>query len=92
MRERIVARFGMQWTDFDVLAAARTLTAPQLVFHDAQDLEVPISNGEAIVAAWPGATLVKTEGLGHKRIVHDESVVTRAVQFVSERKPIALSS
>jgi pimeloyl-ACP methyl ester carboxylesterase len=92
MQERIVARFGMEWSEFDVVAAARRLTAPLLVFHDAQDLEVPISNGEAIAAAWPGATLVRTEGLGHKRIVHDEAVVARAVRFVGERKPIALSS
>ena len=63
-----------------------------LVFHDVQDSEVAISNGEAIASAWPGATLVKTEGLGHKRIVHDEGVVTRAVRFLTERKPIALSS
>jgi len=92
MRERIVARFGMEWSEFDTVAAARRLTAPLLVFHDAQDSEVPVSNGEAIAAAWPGATLVRTEGLGHKRIVHDEGVVRRAVQFLTDRKPIALSS
>jgi len=88
MQERIVGKFGMEWLEFDVVAAARKMTAPLLVFHDAQDSEVPVSSGEAIASAWAGSTLVKTEGLGHKRIVHDEAVVRQAVHFL-ERNPLS---
>lgn len=83
MERRIARMFGMSWPEFDVPAAARKLAAPLLVFHDALDAEVPLSNGEAIANAWPGAVLVKTEGLGHTRIVHDEAVVARAVEFLA---------
>jgi pimeloyl-ACP methyl ester carboxylesterase len=53
------------------------------VIHDRDDAEVPVANGEAIAAAWPGAQLVTTGGLGHTRIVHDPQVVARAVAFVT---------
>jgi pimeloyl-ACP methyl ester carboxylesterase len=82
MERRIVEKFGMEWEEFDVLAAAKKLSAPLLIVHDSGDAEVPVAHGEAIVASWPGAALVRTEGLGHKRIVHDADVVARAMQFL----------
>jgi hypothetical protein len=44
---------------------------------------VPFAHGAAIAAAWPGARLVATEGLGHKRIVSEPSIVRDAVDFVA---------
>lgn len=82
MENRIERVFGVRWSDFDVLAAARRRSGPALVIHDAEDSEVPWSNGEAIARAWPGAELVTTRGLGHTRIVHDPGVVARAVEFL----------
>ncbi len=82
MKRRIERRFGQSWKDFDVLRAARAMAAPLLVFHDREDRDVPWSDGAAIAAAWPGAELVSTAGLGHRRIVQDPSVVSRAVGFL----------
>ncbi|MEO8348943.1 MAG: alpha/beta fold hydrolase [Acidobacteriota bacterium] len=82
MKAKIEKRFGTRWEEFDVLGAARKMTAPLLVFHDPDDRDVAWTDGAAIVAAWPGAELVSTEGLGHRRIVHHASVVARAVAFL----------
>ena len=82
MRRSIERRFGQKWEEFDVLAAARTMTAPLLVIHDRDDFDVAWTDGAAIASAWPGAELVSTTGLGHRRIVHDPEVVSRAVRFV----------
>jgi pimeloyl-ACP methyl ester carboxylesterase len=83
-------KFGYRWTDFNVpRVAAALMTAPLLVFHDEDDPEVPKTDGEAIVRQWPGAELVSTRGLGHKRIVHDPEVVRRGVEFLRERVPAA---
>jgi pimeloyl-ACP methyl ester carboxylesterase len=84
MKQNIERRFGQKWEEFDVLAAARTMTAPLLVFHDREDRDVPWSDGAAIAAAWPGAELVSTVGLGHRRIVQDPQVIARAVGFLAE--------
>ena len=43
---------------------------------------MPWSDGAAIAGAWPGARLVTTTGLGHRRILRDERVVSQAVAFV----------
>jgi pimeloyl-ACP methyl ester carboxylesterase len=79
-------KFGYRWTDFNVpRVAAPHMTAPLLVFHDEEDPEVPKADGEAIVRRWPGAELVSTRGLGHKRIVHDAEVVRRGAEFLRTR-------
>jgi pimeloyl-ACP methyl ester carboxylesterase len=92
MKQNIERRFGQRWEEFDVLAAARTMTPPLLVFHDREDRDVPWSDGAAIAAAWPGAELVSTMGLGHRRIVQDPQVVARAVGFLAEPKSATRAS
>jgi pimeloyl-ACP methyl ester carboxylesterase len=83
MKRSIERRFGQSWGDFDVLRAAAKMTAPLLVFHDRDDSDVAWTDGAAIASAWPGAELVSTTGLGHRRIVHDPGVVSRTVAFVT---------
>jgi pimeloyl-ACP methyl ester carboxylesterase len=92
MKQSIERRFGTPWNDFDVLRAARKMTAPLLVFHDRDDRDVAWTDGEAIAAAWPGAELVSTAGLGHRRIVHDPEVVARAVAFLARPKSATRAS
>jgi len=84
MKRDIERRFGLPWSDFDVLRAARGMRVPLLVFHDRDDRDVAWSDGVAIASAWPGGQLVTTSGLGHSRIVQDPGVVTRAAAFLSQ--------
>ena len=64
---------------------AEELRAPALIVHDEDDREVPIRCGRLLAAAWPGAELVVTRGLGHHRILRDPRVVEDVVAFVTER-------
>jgi pimeloyl-ACP methyl ester carboxylesterase len=83
-RARLGRRIGLAVEDVDL--ARRTVAgAAVLVVHDRDDREVPHGDGEAIAAAWPGATLVTTRGLGHRRILRDPAVTSRATSFVLER-------
>jgi pimeloyl-ACP methyl ester carboxylesterase len=84
MRARSEVWLGASWDDFDIPALARSQAVPLLVIHDQDDAEVPWSDGAAIAAAWPGARLVTTAGLGHRRILRDEGVVSQAVAFVKD--------
>ncbi len=83
MERRFERRFGYRWEEFDVPSQVRSFTTALLLFHDSEDREVAWTDGEAIARAWPGARLVTTRGLGHKRIVHDPEVVARAVAFLT---------
>jgi hypothetical protein len=53
-----------------------------LVVHDRDDPEVPLAAGSAVAEAWR-ARLDVTSGLGHRRILRDEAVVSAVVEFVT---------
>jgi pimeloyl-ACP methyl ester carboxylesterase len=77
-------RYLFRWRNLSVPALARTLTAPLLIVHDRLDREVVWEDGAAIAAAWPGALLHTTDGLGHRKILRDASVIVRAIAFLAE--------
>jgi hypothetical protein len=56
---------------------------PTLIVHDRDDVSTSVTGGAAIAAAWPGACLYVTSGLGHRRLLRDPDVITEAVDFVT---------
>lgn len=77
---------GHPLSDFDLEPMGADGRLPQtLVVHDRQDKETPYVVGERIASAWPTATLVTTDGLGHQRILRDDVVVDLAVRHVTAR-------
>jgi pimeloyl-ACP methyl ester carboxylesterase len=84
MRARSERRIGMSWTALNLPAFAGDLDAPLLVVHDRDDVEVPLRDGAAIAAAWPGAALEVTSGLGHQRVLRHPAVIARTVAFLAE--------
>jgi pimeloyl-ACP methyl ester carboxylesterase len=87
LRERLERRVGLRMAELDVARLAGALRTPALVVHDRADAEVPWRDGAAIAAAWPGARLRSTDGLGHRRVLRDEAVVAEVAAFVLERVP-----
>ncbi|MDE3246024.1 MAG: alpha/beta fold hydrolase [Acidobacteriota bacterium] len=79
---RFMERFRLAWNQLEAPALAPRMRAALQVFHDADDRDVPFADGAAIVAAWPGAELRRTEGLGHRRILKSEAVQQQAVAFL----------
>jgi pimeloyl-ACP methyl ester carboxylesterase len=88
MRARVEARLGVRWSDLSVLTMAQSMETPLLLLHDRDDPDVPWLDGAALAAAWPGARLVSTTGLGHRRILRETSVVAEAVAFVAQAAPV----
>lgn len=81
-------RHAEKWLDisFDNIeptALAPGLPSSLLVIHDKYDRETPIADSEALVQAWPDAELVTVEKLGHTRVLHNDDVVRRVVDFVA---------
>jgi pimeloyl-ACP methyl ester carboxylesterase len=90
IRARLVARverrIGMPMSAFDVPAMAhRVATPPLLLVHDRLDAETGWADSAAIARSWPGARLITTTGLGHRRILRDPAVVAEATAFVAEQ-------
>jgi hypothetical protein len=84
-QRRLEARVGAPLADFDLSRLARDLPLAALVVHDREDAEVAWAEGAAVAAAWPGAELLTTEQLGHRRILRDPVVVARVTAFLEER-------
>lgn len=84
MRRNMERRIKVRWDDLDLSAAARRVTVPGLVIHDEGDPDVPLDDAAALVAAWPGAVLHRTTGLGHRAVLRDDAVIARVLAFLGE--------
>jgi pimeloyl-ACP methyl ester carboxylesterase len=82
-RGGIEKRTGLKLADVELYERASRLRVPALIVHDRRDRDVPFSDAERLAARWPNATLLGTDGLGHRRILRDKHVVERVVQFVA---------
>jgi pimeloyl-ACP methyl ester carboxylesterase len=87
MRRRAEKRLGVAWSDLDIPSFAGSLTTELLVVHDKDDAEVQWADGDLLARSWPGAELVTTTGLGHRRILRDAGVVSHAVAFLGKGMP-----
>lgn len=83
----IEERVGAPFSRFSAEALGPDLNVPLLVLHDRLDREVPWDDGARIARSAPRATLVTTEGLGHRRILRDARVIEGVIGFVSGGAP-----
>lgn len=84
---RLEAHFGTDlWERFSATDLARQVTLPGLVIHDQDDSDVPWQDGEAVARAWRGAKFVRTNGLGHRRILRDPEVIAQVTAFITAGK------
>jgi len=84
MQAAIEERYGVRWEDIEVGRVAPHLAARALVIHDRGDRLMPWTHGARVAQAWPGARLLLTDGLGHRRILADERVTRAAADFIRE--------
>jgi pimeloyl-ACP methyl ester carboxylesterase len=74
---------GRPADSFAVAAAGPDSGAEKvLVLHDEGDEVIPFADSQQIAAAWSGAVLHPTKGLGHNRILRDADVIRAAVGFI----------
>jgi pimeloyl-ACP methyl ester carboxylesterase len=83
LQRRIEERFMRKWSDYSLSLMAKEMTAPLLVVHDREDRETFWTEGNALAEVWPGARLMTTTGLGHRRVLRDAAVIEEATRFVT---------
>lgn len=93
LMRRLELRTGRPMAEFDAVGRATAVARAEppldeaqlpslLVIHDREDKQIPFGMGKAIAAAWQGAELLSTNGLGHNRILRDPAVIRSAVAFI----------
>lgn len=85
-------RFGQEvWarTAGDLLAP--DLAVGGLLLHDPEDDETPYAETAVLAEVWPGARLLPTPGLGHRRLLRHPETVAAAVAFLRRTTTWAVS-
>lgn len=82
--QRVMERFGKDvWEQLSPEANVELLeNVPGLLIHDNDDREVTPSQAEILHQAWPGSHLLRTDGLGHRRILRAPVVIAHTVRFL----------
>ena len=74
-------RTGVGVDALDLRRHLPALGQPALIVHDLDDADVPWAEGERYAVCWPGARLLTTQGLGHRRVLADARVIDAALAF-----------
>jgi len=80
--DTIAERLGMAPTDLD-LDAQPIPQVPVLLCHDTDDQEIPFDSTRHLARHWPQATLLRTTGLRHRRILQEPAVVEATVGHIA---------
>lgn len=80
--KKVVAVAGIHPRELNIGILGSKLNLPCLVVHDIGDNAVNFLSAEAIRDTWPGTKLIKTEGLGHRRILKDPKVLEEVAEFI----------
>jgi len=78
----LLRRTGIAVEQLEVHRRLPALGQPALIVHDLDDADVPWSEGERYARYWPGARLLSTQGLGHRRVLDAPDTINAALAFV----------
>lgn len=79
-------KYGEQIDNYSASVAAKEVKIPTLVIHDTEDKEVPVSCSNNIRQNLKQGEILITNGLGHTRILNDNFVIERIIEFI-KRNP-----
>jgi pimeloyl-ACP methyl ester carboxylesterase len=86
---RLEERFSFPLDTIEIEALAPRVEASTLVVHDEGDEEVPFEAGARVARGLPRARLLRTQGLGHRRILRDPATVGAIAEFLTGQSPAA---
>jgi predicted alpha/beta hydrolase family esterase len=82
LHENVTRLSGRVTDDFNVSTQLGQVDAEILLIHSPDDKEVLFSEAEAIAHKIKSAILKPMKGLGHRRIIASDEVVSTAVEFI----------
>ena len=67
---------------YSAYLAAQSITIPVLVIHDEEDNEVQVWASKNIFANLKNGELLITNNLGHRKILGNQEVIDRTINFI----------
>lgn len=80
----VLKKTGKSFEEFAALHAVQHLPQPidLLMVQDEEDEDVYILHAIELQRVYPSAQLLKTSGLGHTRILKDDEVIKKCIEFI----------
>jgi pimeloyl-ACP methyl ester carboxylesterase len=82
LRDFFEDKYNVKMNDFSAYKAAQKIKNPVLVIHDNDDPEVSVKAGINIHKQLQNGTLFLTEGLGHRKILGNQNVIKKILEFI----------
>lgn len=82
LRNFFEEKYQVKMDDFSAYKAAQKIQIPVLVIHDKDDPEVSVKAGIHIHQQLKNGTLLLTEGLGHRKILGNQNVIKKVLEFI----------
>lgn len=75
-------KYGKSMDSFSAYLSAKQVEFPVLVIHDEDDLDVPLYAAIHIHKQLKNGSLMVTKQLGHRKILGDEKVIAKTIDFI----------
>ncbi|PIF70232.1 alpha/beta fold hydrolase [Flavobacterium sp. 2] len=82
LRELFENKYQVKMDNFSAYRAAQKVKIPVLVIHDNDDPEVPVKAGIHIHQNLENGELFLTDGLGHRKILGNQNVIKKTLEFI----------
>jgi pimeloyl-ACP methyl ester carboxylesterase len=83
--ERFLRMTGKTFDEVSLSENDLSQKAETLLIHDLDDREVPFADFEQLKKSWKNSRFLATVGLGHRRILRDESVAHQIIEFLKSQ-------
>lgn len=75
-------KYDKTMDSFSAYLSAKEVSIPVLVIHDENDSDVPVSAAKHIHEHLKNGSIMITKHLGHRKILGDEKVIARTIDFI----------
>lgn len=86
MKNNFEKKYQFEMESFSGYVAANDVKNPVLVIHDNDDDDIPVSEAHHIIENLSDGEIFITNKLGHRKILGDESVINKIIEFLMIKK------
>ena len=86
LRIHFEKKHNEEMDNYSAYKSAMEISIPVLVIHDKNDDDVPVKAGINIHKHLEKGELILTEGLGHRKILGNSTVIEAIIQFIEKHK------
>lgn len=86
MKNNFEKKYQFEMESFSAYVVAKEVKIPVLVIHDTDDEDIPVSEAHHIIENLSDKEFLITNKLGHRKILGDDTVINKVVEFLLIKK------